>query len=207
MNKRKKNSRQRGTHTHGWGSKKKHRGAGSRGGRGNAGSGKRGDAKKPSFWKDPSYYKGKGFVSLKKSLKSINISQLSKFRNEKLDFSKEGYDKLLGIGKADKKYDIKVSYASESAIKKIQEAGGTVTLLKAKKEKKPKAPQETVKPPKEEVEEAPEETTTETKESIETESETEVTESSDSKLQPKVEVSEVQAKPEQTEQKAEPQED
>lgn len=157
MNKRKKNSRQRGTHTHGWGSKKKHRGAGNRGGRGNAGSGKRGDAKKPSFWKDPSYYKGKGFVSLKKSLKAINISQLSKFRNSSIDLSKEGYDKLLGIGKPDKKYALKVSYASESAIKKIYEAGGAVTLLKAKKEKKPKAPQETVKPPKEKVEDAAEE--------------------------------------------------
>ena len=42
-NKRKKNSRQRGEWTHGWGAKKKHRGAGHRGGRGNAGSGKRGE--------------------------------------------------------------------------------------------------------------------------------------------------------------------
>lgn len=156
MNKRKKNSRQRGTHTHGWGAKKKHRGAGNRGGRGNAGSGKRGDAKKPSFWKDKSYYKGKGFVSLKKSLKSINISNLHKFGNLSIDLSKEGYDKLLGMGQPDKKYDLKVSYASESAIKKIHGAGGTVILLKAKKKRKPKQ-EETVKPPKEEVEDATEE--------------------------------------------------
>ncbi|MFH1771047.1 MAG: uL15m family ribosomal protein [archaeon] len=162
MNKRKKDSRQRGSHTHGWGAKKKHRGAGSRGGRGNAGSGKRGDAKKPSFWNDPSYYKSKGFVSLKKSLKSINISQLNKFENTKLDLSKEGYNKLLGMGKSKTKYDIKVSYASESAIKKIREAGGTVTLLKAKKEKKPKAPQKTVKPLKEEVDDTEEEITEQT---------------------------------------------
>ena len=50
-NQRKKNSRHRGSWTHSHGEKKKHRGAGSRGGRGNAGSGKRGDAKKPSYWK------------------------------------------------------------------------------------------------------------------------------------------------------------
>jgi len=49
VNKQKKNVKQRGSKTHGYGSMKKHRGAGSRGGRGNAGSGKRGDVKKPSF--------------------------------------------------------------------------------------------------------------------------------------------------------------
>ncbi len=46
INKQKKNVRQRGTKTHGYGSMKKHRGAGHRGGRGNAGSGKRGDKKR-----------------------------------------------------------------------------------------------------------------------------------------------------------------
>ena len=49
-NKRKKLSRMRGTHTHKGGDKKKRRGAGHRGGRGNSGSGKRGDAKKPRYW-------------------------------------------------------------------------------------------------------------------------------------------------------------
>ena len=53
VNKRKKNSRQRGSHTHGWGAMKKHRGAGNRGGRGAAGSGKRADSKKPSIWTGP----------------------------------------------------------------------------------------------------------------------------------------------------------
>lgn len=133
---RSKNSRQRGTHTHGWGSKKKHRGAGNRGGRGNAGSGKRGDAKKPSFWDDKSYYKSKGFVSLKKPLKALNITNLASFNSEKIDLNKEGYDKLLGLGNLTKKYDIIVKFASEAAIKKIQEAGGSVSGLVEKKEKK-----------------------------------------------------------------------
>jgi large subunit ribosomal protein L15 len=46
---RKKNVKQRGSKTHGWGSMKKHRGAGNRGGRGKAGTGKRGDQKKPTI--------------------------------------------------------------------------------------------------------------------------------------------------------------
>lgn len=146
MIKRKKNSRQRGTHTHGWGAKKKHRGAGHRGGRGKAGSGKRGDAKKPSFWGDTTYNNKKGFVSLRKAHKAINISDLEKFEDTKIDLSKQGYDKLLGMGSTSKKYDISVSFASESAIKKIQGTGGTVTLLKKKKEKKTKTQSSTSKP-------------------------------------------------------------
>jgi large subunit ribosomal protein L15 len=60
-NKRSKQSRNRGSHTHGGGSMKKRRGAGSRGGKGKAGSGKRGDAKKPMYWKDKNYFGKKGF--------------------------------------------------------------------------------------------------------------------------------------------------
>ena len=52
VNRRKKVVKQRGSHTHGWGSKKKHRGAGNRGGRGMAGSGKRADQRKPSILKE-----------------------------------------------------------------------------------------------------------------------------------------------------------
>ncbi|MAG38747.1 50S ribosomal protein L15 [Candidatus Woesearchaeota archaeon] len=126
MKKRKKNVRQRGNNSHGWGSKKKHRGAGNRGGRGRAGSGKRGDAKKPSFWKEK---EKKGFVSLKKKLTTINISNLEKFNDIKLDLKKQGFDKLLGKGEPKKKYEIKVSYASQKAIKKIQSIGGKVSLL------------------------------------------------------------------------------
>ena len=53
-NKRSKDTRQRGSNTHGWGAMKKHRGAGHRGGRGNAGTGKRGDAKKQVSSESPS---------------------------------------------------------------------------------------------------------------------------------------------------------
>ena len=47
--KRTKSSRQRGSMTHGWGHKKKHRGAGNRGGKGLSGTGARGDAQKPGI--------------------------------------------------------------------------------------------------------------------------------------------------------------
>ena len=45
VNRRRKRVRQRGSKTHGWGAKKKHRGKGNRGGKGMAGSGKRADSK------------------------------------------------------------------------------------------------------------------------------------------------------------------
>lgn len=131
--KRKKNSRQRGSHTHGYGSKKKNRGAGNRGGRGRAGSGKRGDAKKPSYWKEK---RKKGFKSIQDSMEIINIQDLKKFDTVKINLKEEGYDKLLATGSADKKYDLAVEHASKSAIKKIEEAGGSVTLLKKAKSKK-----------------------------------------------------------------------
>ena len=51
VNKRKKATRFRAKTTHGYGSMKKNRGAGNRGGRGMAGSGKRADQKKPTILK------------------------------------------------------------------------------------------------------------------------------------------------------------
>ena len=74
MRTRKKNTRQRGSHTHGWGAKKKHRGAGNRGGRGNAGSGPRaghefGETEDYYFFPDSSFsicqdYNGDGIINL-----------------------------------------------------------------------------------------------------------------------------------------------
>ena len=107
--KRKKNTRQRGTHTHGWGSKKKHRGAGNRGGRGMAGSGKRADQKKPSILKKygSSYFGKRGFkpIQLKKQ-KIINFSDLyklkDKIKNNTLNLKELGYTKLLSKGQPPK---------------------------------------------------------------------------------------------------------
>jgi ribosomal protein L15 len=39
-----------------------------------------------------------------------------------------GYDKLLGSGNIQKSLEVKVDYASERAISKVEEAGGQVVL-------------------------------------------------------------------------------
>ena len=65
VHKRKKVTKQRGSKTHGWGSMKKHRGAGNRGGRGKAGTGKRADTKKPTIinlFGAKGYFGKKGFL-------------------------------------------------------------------------------------------------------------------------------------------------
>lgn len=136
-NKRKKNSRQRGSWTHGWGAKKKHRGAGHRGGRGKAGTGKKGDAKKTMYWHEV-YFGKKGFVSItEKKVNTINLSQLESLGKEsKINLQEKGYNKLLGAGKITKKIEVTVLSASEKAIQKIEAAGGKVHILKQEKQKK-----------------------------------------------------------------------
>ena len=145
MSSRKKR-RQRGSKTHGGGSMKKRRGAGHRGGRGRAGSGKKGDAKKPRYWKDK---KKKGFKSVqqkKGDLKVINISKINetldtlesegKVKKVKgvyqIDLKGLGYDKLLGAGSPSGKYNVTVGMASDSAVEKIEKAGGSISLTKGK---------------------------------------------------------------------------
>lgn len=144
INKRKKNERQRGSKTHGWGAKKKHRGKGHQGGAGMAGSGKRADSKKPSLWKER-YFGKFGFVSKtpRIKIKPINISYIEqhidkflsdniiKKENEfyELELEKLGFNKLLGDGKVSMKFRIKTAYASKSAIEKVSQAGGEVVIL------------------------------------------------------------------------------
>lgn len=151
VNKRKKCSRQRGSTTHGFGSKKKHRGHGSRGGSGLAGTGKRADSKKPSFWKDTEYFGGHGFInpSTTKPIFPINISDIEKKLDAYLagkliakegdtyvvDLSKLGFDKLLGDGSVSHKFKITAKFASGIAIEKVKEAGGSVTTTVVRKEK------------------------------------------------------------------------
>lgn len=140
---RKKNTRQRANTTHGWGSMKKHRGAGHRGGRGNAGSGKRGDAKKPSYWKDMSRYGKHGFTS-KAAVKgaSINVGHISSAVDRlvldglavkkgdlfTIDLGRLGIERLLGAGVVGVKLALTVDSASPRAIEKVAKAGGTVTV-------------------------------------------------------------------------------
>ena len=145
VNKRKKNDRQRGSKTHGWGAKKKHRGKGHQGGAGMAGTGKRADSKKPSIWKDVKYFGKHGFISKtpKVKINAVNIvyieQHLNKFLSANLakkenefycvELDKIGYNKLLGDGQVNLKFKIKTPYASKSAVEKVHEAGGEIIGL------------------------------------------------------------------------------
>ena len=145
VNRRKKMVRYRGSQTHGGGAKKKRRGAGHRGGRGNAGSGKRADQKKPSNW-DEVYFGKKGFTSKSRRAKDdiINLNILEemvpKFLAAKnatkegavvvIDLEKIGFTKLLGSGSVTTKMKITVPYASANAITRVKEAGGEVIANK-----------------------------------------------------------------------------
>jgi len=91
--KRTKQSRFRGSHTHGWGSKKKHRGAGNRGGAGHSATEKRADAHKPSIWGDPKFFGKHGFRPKQREL--INAIKISD-----IDHS---IDKWVTLKKASKK--------------------------------------------------------------------------------------------------------
>ncbi|MFP4401659.1 MAG: uL15 family ribosomal protein [Candidatus Nanoarchaeia archaeon] len=96
---RKKSQTMRGTNSHGWGHKKKHRGSGNRGGFGLAGTGARGDSKKLSVLTESKklknligaqrgvksskiklgrdYFGKKGFTSIyKKSQKTLSLSYI-----------------------------------------------------------------------------------------------------------------------------------
>lgn len=146
--KKRKAVRMRGSKTHGWGAMKKHRGSGHQGGVGNAGSGKRGDAKKPTFLKEKRVFGRHGFVvPNKKRLEAVNIVDLERKREyllkrnmigeEKgytiIDLKKLGYNKLLATGFPQTKFRITTEYASANAVKKVQDAGGEVVVEKQEK--------------------------------------------------------------------------
>ncbi len=125
--------------THGGGAKKKRRGAGNRGGRGMAGTGKRGDAKKPNIWKKK-YFGKDGFKSRRCRSKSISIAyfehRLDSLVKSGLVKAQEGFivadlkdfgcKKLIGKGKITQKYKITCEEASAKVREKIQKSGGEV---------------------------------------------------------------------------------
>lgn len=136
----------RGSRTYGRGRGRSHNyGSGNRGGRGSGGSGKKGDAKKPSFWKNP--FKKVAFgMNHKAKHPAINVGQvevrvetlisqgkLKKGSKISLDLNKLGYKKLLGSGKIKSPVNITVDFASKKAIDKVKEAGGEI-ILKQNKE-------------------------------------------------------------------------
>jgi large subunit ribosomal protein L15 len=116
--------------THGRG-KKGGRGAGLRGGKGNAGLGKHKVMHMLKY--DPDHFGRYGFTrhsANKEKIHTINVGQLEEiYPNKKtIDLTKEGYHKLLGGGKITTSITIKVAAASEKAIEKIAAQGGEVKI-------------------------------------------------------------------------------
>lgn len=125
---RKKVRRQRGSHTHGWGAKKKHRGAGSRGGAGGGGM----------FFQKRSYvttyerdrFGRKGFTpqAAAERPNTINLRNVEVLaaRNKlrEIDVAQFGYGKVLGGGRLHQPLTVKAKVITERARAKIEKAGG-----------------------------------------------------------------------------------
>lgn len=143
--KRRKSSRFRGSHTHTRGFKKKARGSGHRGGFGMAGTGKRGDQRKPTVLNQHgNKYFGKDKALRKKirvKLKPMNLGYLSENvgsfvkagtakETSKNEFTVDLKEyKILGDGEVSMKLKITAAAASKSAIDKVKKAGGDIIIL------------------------------------------------------------------------------
>ena len=130
--------------THGRG-KKGGRGAGLRGGKGNAGLMKHKHMYMTKYM--PDHFGRHGFKrpqSIIKKDKTINVGQLEDlFPGKKdIDLVKEGYDKLLGGGNLGSKIKIKVDSASGKAVEKVKDKGGEVILPEVKVVEEPAAEEE-----------------------------------------------------------------
>lgn len=133
-----KSRRQRGTRFCGWGQIGQHRASGSRGGVGGAGKHKHFFLR--TLKEEPDHFGHEQFHALRKSDVSrwVNIRDLNQLlRYSKsgedgktvLDLEELGYEKLLGSGRVEGVFTIKVKQASKSAKDKITEAGGEVLTL------------------------------------------------------------------------------
>lgn len=158
-NKRKKNRKLRGSRTYGWGSPKKHRGKGSRGGVGKSGMGKRGQHKMSLLNSLGIKNLGShGFVRPRQEAfveRAINLVSIEtnaeKWLGKKIaveekgmiivDLEKMGFDKVLGSGNLTRKMTIKAPKFSAGAKKKIEAVGGKIEgeIVEEKAEEQPKA--------------------------------------------------------------------
>ena len=136
LKKRRTKSRARGNRTLGW-AMKKHKGSGNRGGKGMAGTGKRADQRKTWVIKNQFPYFGKQGTTSRASKRRhnliMNLSQISeKYKAGDVDL--KGY-KILGDGEISGKYTIKAKYASQSAVEKVEKAGGKIIVSHTRREK------------------------------------------------------------------------
>ena len=146
---RHKTKKMRGRKTFGYGSRKKHRSKGSVGGKGMAGTGKRGDAKKSLILNlyGRAYYGKRGFRPPTQSIaKEINIDYLQEHierfisqgiaKRDKeihIDLEKAGYTKLLGRGQIREAFIIKIAACTQQAREKVEQHGGKILLRERKK--------------------------------------------------------------------------
>lgn len=136
-------TKKRGTRNCGWGNTQKHRGAGSRGGRGMAGSYKHKWSYVSKYM--PDHFGRYGFKRPDKILHedvTINVGDIearidsfvaegkAQLKGNKyfIDLSALGIDKLLASGKITKPFEIKVERSSASAMEKVKKAGGSVIV-------------------------------------------------------------------------------
>lgn len=129
VKRQKKCGKFRGSTKHGWGAKKKHRGGGHRGGRGNAGLMKHKKSWMVKF--DPDHFGKKGFFSMgRKNVKAINLKQVDELARQtgkiEIDIAEYGYNKLLSTGKLTHKIRIKAQSYSKKTKEKVKEMGGTL---------------------------------------------------------------------------------
>lgn len=133
--KRSARSRLRGHRGGGYGARKKHRGKGSKGGMGMAGTGKKAGQKRTYVLKYfPGYFGKKGFSSRNKRLDVINLKdiqarkeyfierKIAKKTAEGIEINLKGY-KVLGEGELKDKFIIKADKFSENAKEKIKKSG------------------------------------------------------------------------------------
>ncbi len=123
LRRRKKTRKMRGSKTHGYGAKKKHRGKGNKGGFGYAGSHKHKWSYIVKY--EPDHFGKKRLTGLNKKVKTINLFELEKFDGE-VNLEKMGYTKLLGTGKITKPLNVIVRSWTKKAEEKIKAVGGTI---------------------------------------------------------------------------------
>jgi len=134
----------RGKRTYGYGSHKKHRGKGSKGGKGKAGLHKHKWSYTVKY--APEHFGKRGFKrpsAVVKEIKAINLKKLDQISEKlleqklaekendkiKINVLKLGYKKVLGSGKLTKPLIIEAKYFSKQAIKKIEEAKGKAVKI------------------------------------------------------------------------------
>jgi len=141
IKKRTKESRMHGhgMGTHGGGSRKSRKGSGHHGGKGLAGSGKRGDQKKTLITKlyGNKYFGKKGITSIgtkrdqrrRINLRDINLNleKYGKKTSKGFEIKLSNY-KILGAGDIKDQLIISAKEASKSAIEKVEKFGGRILL-------------------------------------------------------------------------------